>query len=103
MVEFVSFRWRQAFSRNKELEAGEALGGVAITDAAQPRHEMVFPRSQRLDHEMCRAVFALQGSIVPDRHGVRGEGFKSHLAASAMRAADLGYADACGHLIRARP
>jgi hypothetical protein len=97
MVEFVGRRRRQPLTRHEQPQVRELLGGIAIAHAAQPRDQIALGRPQRLDREARRAILALQHPVILHRQRIGGERSELHLAADAVRAADLGDADALGH------
>ena len=74
------------------LGPGEPFGGVAVRDAGEPRHEVILRRTQRLDLEAPRAVLAFERGVVGDRARILSERPQPHLAADAVRGADLGNA-----------
>src|SRR5919109_5089902 len=97
MVELVSRERRQALAGHIQPDIREPLGRTAIADSAEPRDEMIFGGGHRLDLKSRRAVFARERPVARHGHGIGGERFELHLAAKAMRAADLGNADALRH------
>ena len=98
VIELVGRRRRQTIARHEQPEIGEPLCRVAIADAAKARNQMTLGRAQRLDLEARRAVFGSERPVVLHRHWVGGERFELHVAAKAVRPADLGDADALGHV-----
>src|SRR5262249_20435625 len=54
-------------------------------------------RAQRLDLKARRTVLAHERPVILDRHGIGGERLELHLAANAVRSADLRDTDALGH------
>src|SRR6516165_1003491 len=98
MVELVGRRRRQTRARHEQSEIGEPLRRVTIADAAKARDQLTFGWAQCLDLEAFRAVFGRERPVVLHRHGIGGKRFELHLAAKAVRPADLGNADALRHV-----
>ena len=99
VIKFVRFiRLRQPLARHVEPDIGQLLGGVAVGNARQPRHEIILGRPQAFDRQH-PAVLGLERTVTRDRRRIGGERAQADLAAHAVGGADLAEANApaAGH------
>src|ERR1700722_7185775 len=83
----------QARARDEQLDIAQPLGGVAVGDALEARHEEIPCRAQRLDLDHA-AVGGLERAVIDDRGRIGRERPQLDLAAHTVRGAQPGDANA---------
>ena len=82
-------------ARDIEIDVAQRLGGVAIVDAVELRHEMILGEARILDLELARSVFGFERAVSREVGRLLREGAQAHFALEPMRGADLRHADPC--------
>src|SRR6185437_5674684 len=97
MVVFAVVGGGQPFARDIELEAVEALGFVAASDAFEGCDQMTLTFAGVHHFKAARAVPGRERPVARHGKGIFGEGPELDGPAYAMRGADPGDADPSGH------